>query len=184
MFGNKRLAKRSIIGTRVCALWPQDGRYYPGVIQSQVSEETITSSAVYVIKFDDGFSHHIKSRNIIGPGFQPVPSAILKRGQKVFLTLNGREVCGVVLRHDRDIDEVVVSLKTPSGEDFDTARRLEEVRLLESRKSARLVDQADTDYSKLADLQLCTMNDHHTTNKRRIPSHVIDVPVSPLEKHE
>uniref|UniRef100_A0A0B7AS88 DUF4772 domain-containing protein n=1 Tax=Arion vulgaris TaxID=1028688 RepID=A0A0B7AS88_9EUPU len=182
MFWTKKLAKRSIIGTRVSALWPQDGRYYPGIVQSQVYEETITADAVYDIIFDDGFTHHIKSRNVVGPGFQQVTSTVLKRGQKVFLTLNGREVNGVVLHHNHVIDEVVVKLRNQNGEDYDTTRRLEEIRLLESRKSARLVDHADTDYSKLADLQL-NVCDSHIISKRRIPSNVIDVPSPSFEKH-
>ena len=136
---------------------------------------------MYVVRFDDGFSQHVKSRCIVGPGFQQVATTTLKRGQKVFITLNGREVCGTVLSHDRDIDEVVINVRTPTGDDFDTGRKLEDVRLLESRKSARLVDQPDTDYSKLADLQL-SANSNHTTpadvgSKKRMPSHVIDVPV-------
>lgn len=184
MFGNKRLAKRSIVGTRVSALRPQDGRYYPGIIESQVSEDTITASAVYVVRFDDGSVQNIKSRSIVGQGFQPVSSTNLKQGQKVFLTLNGREVSGTVLRHDRDIDEVSVSVKTPSGEDFETTRRVEDVRLLESRKSARLVDQPDTDYSKLADLQLNNVTSEVHIHKRRVPSHVIDVPSAPYDKNE
>lgn len=181
MFGNKRLAKRSIVGTRVCGLWPQDGRYYPGIIQSQVSEESITSSAVYVVRFDDGFCQHVKSRCIVGPGFQPVATTTLKQGQKVFITLNGREVCGTVIFHDRDIDEVVINVRTPTGDDFDTGRKLEDVRLLESRKSARLVEQQDTDYSKLADIHVGA-NGNNTVpadvgRGKRMPSHVIDVPV-------
>lgn len=34
MFGTKRPAKRSIIGTPVCAKWIEDGRYYPGIVTS------------------------------------------------------------------------------------------------------------------------------------------------------
>lgn len=44
-------------------------------------------------------------------------------------------------------------------------KRLEEVRLLESRRSARLAD-SDTDFAKLADM----------ANDRRRASHNIDVP--------
>lgn len=45
-------------------------------------------------------------------------------------------------------------------------KRLEEVRLLESRKSARLMDQ-DTDFARLADM---------AGDRKRPSSHVIDVP--------
>lgn len=45
-------------------------------------------------------------------------------------------------------------------------KRLEEVRLLESRKSARLMDQ-DTDFARLADM---------AGDRKRTSSHCIDVP--------
>lgn len=46
-------------------------------------------------------------------------------------------------------------------------KRLEEVRLLESRRSARLADQErDTNFAQLADM----------AGDRRRPSHSIDVP--------
>uniref|UniRef100_A0A336N141 CSON014107 protein n=1 Tax=Culicoides sonorensis TaxID=179676 RepID=A0A336N141_CULSO len=46
-------------------------------------------------------------------------------------------------------------------------KKLEEVRLLESRRSARLADQErDTDFARLADM----------ANDRRRQSHSIDVP--------
>ena len=172
MFGNKRLAKRSIIGTRVSALWSQDGRFYPAQVQGQVSEETITSKAVYAVRFDGGTLQHVKSRNVVGAGFDSITSMTLVPGQKVFLTLNGREVCGYVARHDEDVDEVLVNVRTPSGEEFSTVRKLEDIRLLESRKSARLESQPNTDYSKLADLQFGDRD----VGKKRIQSHVIDVP--------
>ena len=176
MFGNKRLAKRSIIGTRVSALFSQDGRFYPAIIQAQVTEDTITSKAVYAVRFDDGGYQHCKSRNIVGNGFQSVTCVSLLPGQKVFLTLNGREVCGVVSRHDHD--DVTVNITNSSGDEFTTTRRLEDIRLLESRKSARLESQPDTDYSKLADVQLSE------SSRRRTPSHVIDVPATSQDKHE
>lgn len=49
---------------------------------------------------------------------------------------------------------------------FEVQKRLEEVRLLESRKSARLADQ-DTDFARLADM---------ATDRKRTASHTIDVP--------
>ncbi|XP_076457116.1 zinc finger protein 704-like isoform X2 [Babylonia areolata] len=168
MSGTKRLAKRSILGTRVSALWQQDGRYYPGVIRAQATEETPSSKALYTVHFDDGFEANVTGKDIIGQGFQTGPSGRLKHGQKVFVTMNGREVCGVVAHHDRRIDEVIISLKQSNGEEFTINRKVDEVRLMESRKSARLVDLS-TDYSKLADVQL-------SEPKRRAVSHNIDVP--------
>lgn len=49
----------------------------------------------------------------------------------------------------------------------DVKKRIEDIRLLESRKSARLADQ-DTDFAKLADMS--------TDRKERKPSQTIDVP--------
>lgn len=167
MFGNRRLAKRSIVGTRVAARW-QDGRYYPGVIEGEYSEESPFTDAVYTIRFEDGYQKNIPSKSIIGPGFQTTSSAVLKKGQKVFLTLNGREVTGLVINHWSETDEVEVSAVLTSGDEMIVTKRLEEVRLMKSRKSARLADQ-DTDYSKLADLQL-------GESKKRTVSSGIDVP--------
>lgn len=167
MSGTKRLAKRSIIGTRVSGLW-QDGRYYPGVIRALAAEETLTAKALYTVRFDDGVETTATAKDIIGPGFQTVPCTRLKHAQKVFVTMNGREVQGLVANHDRKFDEVVILVKQTNNEEATINRKLEEVRLMESRKSARLVDQ-DTDYSKLADLQL-------SEPKRRAVSHSIDVP--------
>ncbi|KAL8623689.1 hypothetical protein ACOMHN_004754 [Nucella lapillus] len=174
MSGTKRLAKRSILGTRVSALWQQDGRYYPGVIRAQAAEETPSSKALYAVQFDDGFEATVTGKDIIGQGFQTGPSGRLKHGQKVFVTMNGREVWGIVAHHDRRIDEVVISLKQGNGEEITINRKVDEVRLMESRKSARLVDLA-TDYSKLADIQL-------SEPKRRAVSHSIDVPSLALKQ--
>lgn len=49
---------------------------------------------------------------------------------------------------------------------YEVQKRLEEVRLLESRKSARLADQ-DTDFARLADM---------AGDRKRTASHTIDVP--------
>lgn len=173
MSGTKRLAKRSIVGTRVSALW-QDGRFYPGVIRAQVAEETTLSSATYTIHFDDGFEADVPTSHVIGPGFQTGPLVRLKKAQRVYVTMNGREVSGLVVYHNRESDEVIITVKHGNTEDVNICRRLEDVRLMESRKSARLVDQ-DTDYSKLADLQL-------SEPKRRAVSHNIDVPAQAFKQ--
>lgn len=171
MFGTRRLAKRSIVGTRVAAKW-QDGRFYPGVIKNEYAEETPFTDAVYTVLFEDGYEKHIPSKSIIGPGFQPNTTCVLKKGQQVFLTLNGREVSGQVINHAVEVDEVLVNVQFSNGDDLEVIKRLEEVRLMKSRKSARLLDQ-DTDYSKLADLQL-------TEPKKRTVSSGIDVPRKPV----
>lgn len=167
MFGTRRLAKRSIVGTQVAAKW-QDGRYYPGVIEGEYCEESPFTDAVYRVKFEDGYQKNISAKSIIGPGFQTNSSAVLKNGQKVFLTLNGREVTGFVIRHSLDTDQVFINAQLSNGDYAEIIKKTDEVRLLKSRKSARLADQ-DTDYSKLADLQL-------SEAKKRPVSSGIDVP--------
>lgn len=174
MFGTRRLAKRSIVGSKISAR-RQNGRYCPGVIQSQYADEGPFTDAVYNVLFEDGTENLISGKHIIGSGFNPNTSAVLKNGQNVFLTLNGREVSGTVIQHNRETDDVLVNVTLQTGDDVDITKRLEDVRLLKSRKSARLQDQ-DTDYSKLADL-------HLGEAKKRIVSQGIDVPAKHLSQH-
>ncbi|ELU09886.1 hypothetical protein CAPTEDRAFT_225922 [Capitella teleta] len=163
MFSSRRLAKRSIIGTRVCAPW-SDGRFYPGQIQS--TSTWPNGEEVYSVIFDgDGATKTFRDVDLIGPGFHTITSTALKRGQKVFITHQGREVKGVV-RMMND-DDVQIEL-----DDIIVHRRLEEVRVLESRRSARLQDQGDQDYSRLADV-----HPPSEPGKKRTVSHVIDVPI-------
>lgn len=49
MFGTRRLAKRSIVGTQVCVPWIEDGRYYPGKITS--TSEWANGQEVYNVYF-------------------------------------------------------------------------------------------------------------------------------------
>jgi hypothetical protein len=53
---------------------------------------------------------------MVGPGFQSIAGLMLKEGQKVFLTHNGREVSASVITHIREPgkDDVTVTLH-PSG---------------------------------------------------------------------
>ena len=96
-------------------------------------------------------------------------------GQKVYLTHNGREISGRVISHNRESDEVLIHVKpTTSDEDGELFRSLEELRLMASRKSARLQDQ-DTDYSRLADV--------HSESKKRAVSSVIDVPLPAKQRY-
>lgn len=172
MFNNRKLAKRSIIGTKICAVW-QDGRYYPGTIQNYSGDDGLVFGPTYNVQFDDGYIKEVRAHEIIGPGFQTLSSVSLKNGQKLYLTLNGREVPGIVVNHDKLNDVVLIYVKMTSGEELEIERKTDDLRLIESRKSARLVDQ-DTDYSKLADLAIHpSVNENKRT---RTVSHVIDVP--------
>ncbi|XP_033121632.1 zinc finger protein 704-like [Anneissia japonica] len=166
MYGSRRMAKRSIVGTRVAAPW-QDGIFYPGVIKDIKSRAG--SETVYTIHFEDGYARTYRDVDIVGPCFQPVSKVHLKFNQTVFTTYNGREIAGVVQKHRKQTNEVLIVLK---DEDETMIKvKLDDVRLLESRKSARLVSN-DTDYSKLADISVAE------TKKRHVSS-TIDVPSSP-----
>ncbi|XP_067615617.1 zinc finger protein 395 isoform X3 [Eurosta solidaginis] len=111
-----------------------------------------------------------RESDLIGPGFRSILGIQLQPGQRVFLTHNGRETSGDVITHDLDKDEVAVKITTIGIEEpIEIRKRLEEVRLLESRRSARLADQErDTDFARLADMG----------GDRRRTSHSIEVPFS------
>lgn len=128
MSTGKRLAKRSIIGTRVCAPG-EDGKYYSGVIQAVKTPANysannncinLTPYTRYTVKFDSRqgnlgrTSCEFFEGNLIGPGFQSVLGLELVKGQKVFVTHNGRENTGAVLKHYVETDEVIIRIH-PSG---------------------------------------------------------------------
>ncbi|XP_044726630.1 zinc finger protein 395 [Chrysoperla carnea] len=180
MSTGKRLAKRSIIGTRVCA--PGDnGKYYSGVIHAVKTPATypennncinLTTNTRYSVRFDTKLAvgkrgcREYRECELIGPGFGSITGLTLMHGQKVFITFNGRETSGEVIRHQPEIDEVLILIyfqETP----VEVTKRIDEVRLLESRKSARLMDQ-DTDFARLADMA--------GGERKRQASHTIDVP--------
>lgn len=183
MSTGKRLAKRSIIGTRVCAPG-EDGKFYSGVIQAVKTPANfaennncinLTPNTRYTVRFDSRQGNLGRTTaeffegSLIGPGFRSVQGLELVSGQKCYVTYNGREVTGEVCKHHIDTDEVIICIQ-PSGIEtpFEVNKKLEEVRLLESRKSARLADQ-DTDFARLADM---------VGDRKRPASHTIDVPVS------
>jgi hypothetical protein len=136
MSTGKRLAKRSIIGTRVCASG-QDGKYYSGAIyavktpQASAGAESstlppaknVTPKTLYSVRFDvvpggcpPSPSVEYADRDLIGPGFGSVTSARLVPGQKVYLTYNGREVRAEVTEHRQHLDEVDVVI-APNGQE-------------------------------------------------------------------
>lgn len=144
MSTGKRLAKRSIIGTRVCAQGI-DKLWYSGVIQAVKTPASardnnncinLTPNTKYTVRFDlkqnmstsglggSGGAHHHHHRRItkefreselIGPGFRSVMDLHLRSAQKIFITYNGRESTGEVLTHDMVRDEVVVKIAANNG---------------------------------------------------------------------
>ena len=115
MSTGKRLAKRSILGTRVVAPGI-DGRFYPAVIQSLKTspagqyDGSVTTS--YVVRFDNSRKvSEFRESELIGPGFSDVTSVgTLRSGQRIYVTYAGRELEGTVLQHDVRADIVSVSL--------------------------------------------------------------------------
>ncbi|CAO1440799.1 unnamed protein product, partial [Diamesa serratosioi] len=186
MSTGKRLAKRSIIGMRVCALG-DDGLYYPGRIHAVKTPSSpkdnqncinLTPNTRYSVRFDPNPAFGNQRRGInefscselIGDGFASISDVKLKPGQKVYITHNGRETFGTVTEHDVKLDEVEIEIAAAGNEaPMELTKKLEEVRLSESRRSPRLADQdRDTDFARLADM---------AGDRRRTSSQCIEVPL-------
>jgi hypothetical protein len=116
MSTGKRLAKRSILGTRIVAP-SQDGRFYPAVIQAVKTYEDRLTENRYTVRFDNSrkVSEFLES-DLIGPGFGGLGGGELLPGQRVYTTHLGREMEGTVMQHDRPADQVVVHLAVSSGD--------------------------------------------------------------------
>ena len=111
MSTGKRLAKRSILGTRVaCSL--DDGKYYPAVIvdvRSRSPEDVRPS--LYTVRVEgEKRKRDVRENELIGGGFCPMSSIHLKHGQKVYITHNNREVSASVMSHNLEKDEVHVTI--------------------------------------------------------------------------
>lgn len=124
MSSGKRLAKRSIVGMRVCALH-EDGFYYPCRIASVSSPSdpcdnqnciNLTPNTRFSVRFDPNakLTAHRRSKceflqsELIGDGFSSILDVKLKSEQRVFLTHNGREISGEVIKHDVMMEEVTI----------------------------------------------------------------------------
>ena len=107
----KRLAKRSILGTRVAAPG-EDGRYHAGIIHAvKTCEDRLHGENRYSVKFDmTRKTREFREADIIGPGFQAVTSSKLRAGQIVYVTHCNREMQGSVLHHRPNIDQVIIQL--------------------------------------------------------------------------
>lgn len=136
MQSHRRLPKRSILGTRVSAPW-SDGRFYCGVVESMTEQPN--GQFMYSVLFDDGYNKLYFFKDIVGPGFNTTANGhYLKHGQRVYMTHQGREVTGTVIKHNRVTNEVLVQVEGSGGECFEMVKRLDDIRLMECRKSARL----------------------------------------------
>ena len=113
MSTGKRIAKRSIIGTRVVAPGI-DGRFYPATIQSTKQYDTYhhgPDANRYLVRFDNSRKVcEFGETELVGPGFAGVSAiGMLMTGQRVYLTHGGREMEGTVLHHDERADIVTVN---------------------------------------------------------------------------
>lgn len=106
---------------------------------------------------------------MIGPGFQTISAARLKKGQQVFVTHSSRETTGTVVKHDIATGDVTITVDNSKSK-IELLRKIEEIRLVVSRRSARLQDHQNTNYSHMADIP--------SDSRRRAVSHSIDVPVT------
>lgn len=133
MSTGKRLAKRSIIGMRVCALNAEDSLYYPGRIISVKTPASpkdnqncinLTANTRYSVRFDPNPVFGPQRRGIyefacselIGDGFGSITDVKLKPDQKVYITHNGRETGGTVVEHDIQMDEVTIQISATANE--------------------------------------------------------------------
>lgn len=130
MSSGKRLAKRSIVGMKVCAQC-DDGFYYSCRI---VGVKTPTSpfdnqncinlgpSTRFQVRFDPNAAlarrHRIEFpiEELIGDGFSSILDARLKPDQRVYITHNGREISGTVIEHDIMTEEVTILVQVSPTE--------------------------------------------------------------------
>ena len=122
---SKRLAKRSILGTRV-AVRGDDGKFYAGMIQAtKTCEEAESCSSSRAesnrgggpVQTENRYSVRLDATRkvkecaeseIVGPGFGSVAGNKLCAGQIVYVTHMNREVQGAVLHHGKE--SVVIQL--------------------------------------------------------------------------
>ena len=123
---------------------------------------------MYSVLFDDGYSKLYFFKDIVGSGFNSVTGLYLKHGQKVYITHQGREVTGAVVKHNRATNEVLIEIAPGDGEFLETLKRLEDIRLMESRKSARLNGSPSP-------------VDHQQHDTSQSSTHIIDVPRNKLK---
>lgn len=112
MSTGKRLAKRSILGTRIVAPG-QDGRFYPAVIQAvKTCEPDRLTENRYTVRFDNSRKiSEFQEGDLIGPGFAGLSNLThLMAGQRVYITHLGREMEGTIMAHDTKLDQITVNL--------------------------------------------------------------------------
>ena len=109
MSTGKRLAKRSILGTKVMVPG-RDDLYHAGVIQAV--KTPANEDIRYSVRFEDA-PHRVfefSGSDLVGPGFRSVSDVKLAAGQRVYLTHHQREMQGKVVRHDYESQDVLITI--------------------------------------------------------------------------
>ena len=111
MSTGKRLAKRSILGTRVAAP-AGNGLFQTGIIQAVKTCEDPSLANRFSVRLDECASRVLEflDSDLIGPGFKSVASVTLQPGQPVFVTHCQREMAGRVVRHDFEAQDVIITV--------------------------------------------------------------------------
>ena len=116
------------------------GFYWPGVISAiqTAAPWELASGDRYTVEFEDGQKRTFEGDDIVGAGFQSVTKDRLNAGQTVYITHNGREVEGAIESAEGDEEVLAVALADSGGRRLVVTVRIDDVRLMKSRRSARL----------------------------------------------
>ncbi|XP_078396381.1 zinc finger protein 704 [Cetorhinus maximus] len=164
----RRSAKRSILGSRVCAPSPAgNGQLIPGVIQALKcqSKESGGRCNFYTVMLEDGTLREYPEEEIVvvGPGFHNHGNKVqLKCREK--LNCNGRDTSSVVPLHDQSHTE---SQQKVSEQQLPLVRKIEAMKILETKKISWGQDH-EKDYMR----PVAVVSDQ----KRKVVSSNIDVP--------
>ena len=113
MSTGKRLAKRSILGTRVAApSSSSEGLYDSGIIQAVKTCEDPSLPNRFSVRFENRLDNKVSEfleTDLIGPGFRSINTVQLCAGQTVYVTHCQRELAGLVVRHDKETQDVIIT---------------------------------------------------------------------------
>ncbi|XP_072895935.1 zinc finger protein 704 isoform X3 [Hemitrygon akajei] len=164
----RRSAKRSILGSRVCAPSPAgDGQLIPGVIQALKSENKECGGRcnLYMVMLEDGTLREYPEEEIVvmGPGLHHHVSKVqMKCREKLYC--NGRDSSSVTPSCDQSHTE---NHQKVLEQQLPLVRKIEAMKILETKKIGRIQDH-DKDHVR----PIGAVSDQ----KRKVVSSNIDVP--------
>ncbi|XP_038665612.1 zinc finger protein 704 isoform X2 [Scyliorhinus canicula] len=165
----RRSAKRSILGSRVCAPSPAgNGQLIPGVIQALKcqSQESGGRCNFYTVMLEDGTLREYPEEEIVvvvGPGFHNHGNKVqLKCREK--LNCNGRDTSSVLSLHDQSHTE---NHQKVLEQQLPLVRKIEAMKILETKKISWIQDH-EKDHMR----HVAVVSDQ----KRKVVSSNIDVP--------